>query len=237
MADSALQFPEYAPEFEVWNHLHSGLDLARDELDSLEPETRKTLEALGKVVFLSRTGAASGKLKAEHNALLEDFLREPWFRHVVDISFAEDAITRGQTVLDRYARLRPIWYNYQISDQPIRFVGEAVQTFLFGFDIACIAICGAALEQVLKDTLLARGAIRKGSHDPLGGRALVDKAKNEKIISKSVDAAKTVIKSRNRVMHRQLKKTLNTSNMALQSVSGLLAVLDELGQSNSEEDL
>ena len=60
------------PEFEVWNHLYSGLVLARMELDCLSEKERIALTKLGEQIFLLKANliAAEDDILADVSQLL-----------------------------------------------------------------------------------------------------------------------------------------------------------------------
>jgi hypothetical protein len=64
-----------------------------------------------------------------------------------------------------------------------------VQTFLFGFDAACIAFCGATLEQILKEALIRSKeyAERQLRQERLTGLGLLMKANEKKLIIESYE--------------------------------------------------
>lgn len=49
------------PEFEVWNHLDSGLELARNEFEVLDENTRATMEKFGEMIVRARRTFALGE--------------------------------------------------------------------------------------------------------------------------------------------------------------------------------
>ena len=170
-----MRFPERRPQFDVWNHLESGLDQARDEFGELEralgfakpeevvgrPEA-KTLAEFADFIFSRLSMIATtpeDSLRAgEFLDLLESENAEPWIDFATDIRFAEEGMRRATLALERYRALRLKWSTVNVSEDARALLREAVHAYLFGFDAPCIAFCGIALERVLKDALVAVGA-------------------------------------------------------------------------------
>ena len=95
------------PEFDVWNHLYSGLDLAMMELDSLPEKARTVLTEFGEQIFAQRTNLTVAP-DDRFAALSQQLLKEPWIKFAVDIAFAKEAMSRATEALDRYVELQPI---------------------------------------------------------------------------------------------------------------------------------
>jgi hypothetical protein len=146
-------FSGNGPEFEVWNHLYSGLDLARAELDNLSEKGRTILTRFGERVFSQRT-TLTVEPDNTFAAFSQQALDVPWLKFAADIAFAQEAVCRAEKALVRYVELQPILTCYKLSDLASKYLKEAVQTFLFSFDVACVAFCNAALEQTLRDILV-----------------------------------------------------------------------------------
>jgi hypothetical protein len=227
---TSLQFPDTPPRFEVWNHLHSGLDLARMEFDDLGKREKEALDNFAEVVFARRAALTAPPEDQEVHELEGRLLEHPWFKHAADIRFAEEAVWRGTGALSRYLELRPILTRLQLSQRSQTYLGEAVQTFLFHFDAACIAFCEATLEQVLKEALVRSGVYtdRQLRRDQPTGMSLLIKAKG--LLTDSYDLAKNLIEERNRVMHRDMGDQQALHDRALGSIAALGATLQQLGR-------
>ncbi len=133
------------PEFEVWNHLESGLQSARDEFRSVDPELRELVERLAEVIADARgllilPTSRTPLLSAEGN-----LLNHPWIKHATDIRIAEEGISRANEALDRYQAMKPAVAARSLPQPVVRYLKEAAATYLFGFDAACIALCRATL--------------------------------------------------------------------------------------------
>lgn len=232
MSPSSLRFPNSPPRFEVWNHLHSGLDLARMEFEELGEKEKRALERFADLVFARRSKLAGLPEDQEVYELEARLLEDPWFKHAVDLRFAEEAVGRATGALHRYLELRPILTRLQLSERSQTYLAEAVQTFLFGFDAACIAFCGATLEQVLKEALIRSGEYseRQLRQERPTGHTLLKKAEEKKLVGDSYEAAKKVLDERNRVMHQDMRNQDVIQHLALENIAALGSTLQELGR-------
>lgn len=212
------------PEFEIWNHLESGLDQARTELDCLSEEDRTILTKLSERIFSQRTNLIVAP-DDKFAALSSQLLKEPWIKFAVDIAFAEQSLARAGNAFDRYVKLQPILTHYKLTDLATKCLQEAGQMFIFSFDAGCVAFCSAVLEQTLRDELE-----RKNNKDTAG--LLLKLAKEKKILSKEAEqAAEDLITMRNEVIHRRFEAL---EDEALNSMEQLGVVLQELGQRSAQ---
>jgi len=144
-------FPSFDPQSEVWNHLEGGLQQARDELRALDPEVRVAVEHLAEALASTRglliLPESKAKLLSVEGALLTKY---PWIRHATDIEIAEEGVTRANEALERYVALKPAIAARALPQSAVDYLKEAAASYLFGFDAACIALCRATLERLLK---------------------------------------------------------------------------------------
>lgn len=103
---------------------------------------------------------------------------------------------------------------------------------MFGFDAACIAFCGATLEQVLKEALIRSGEcnerqLRQDRTSPLG---LLKKAEEKKLITDSYEAARKVLDGRNLIMHQDIGNEDAVLKRAIENIAALGSTLQELGR-------
>ena len=212
------------PEFEMWNHLESGLDLARMELDCLSEEDRTILTKLRERIFSQRTNLIV-EPDDKFAALSPLLLKEPWIKFAVDIAFAEQSLARAGNAFDRYVKLQPILTHYKLTDLATKCLQEAGQMFIFSFDAGCVVFCSAVLEQTLRDELE-----RQNNKDTAG--PLLKLAKKKKILSKEAEqAAEDLITMRNEVIHRRFEAL---EDEALNAMEQLGVVLQELGQRSAQ---
>lgn len=229
--DKALDeiFSGNGPKFEVWNHLYSGLDLARAELDNLSEKGRGILTRFGERVFAQRT-----TLTVEPDDTFATFSQQaldvPWLKFAADMAFAEEAVCRAEKALVRYVELQPILTRYKLSDVASKYLQEAAQTFLFSFDAACVAFCNAALEQTLRDLLVDANVMttRELQRSQPTANSLLERATRENLLPEAAEqAARDLIAKRNKVMHRRFE---NLKDDALKAMEHLAIVLQCLGR-------
>lgn len=221
------------PEVEVWNHLWSGIDMAVDELAVLDDEDRKFCEGLAKIIasgqaeLVLQTGSIAAPFVKVNEELLSDL---PWLRHAVEIEIAVRGISRSEKALKRYLRLRPTVVQRPLPARAQRYIQDVVETFAFAFDAACIALCRASLEQLLREALVGRGVYtekRLRRERPTAG-ALLANAKREGLLHKSYAAAERVVSKGDTVMHQHLYEERVLEQLAFDSVTELLQVVSEL---------
>jgi hypothetical protein len=216
----AVDWPEEGPQVDVWNHIETGLDLAREELYVLPHELRELTEKLGKAVVNVRLQLLHEDADGELIQLSEQILREQWVRYAAEFHLAEQAVQRATGALKRYLEITPALAAKPLPEKAQPYVKEAIRTFLFGFDPACIALCRAALEQVLKEVLLAKGAytapqLRK--ERPTAG-ALLENAKRAQLLGGAYQDAKRVIERGDTLMHRHIFDAKILKQMAGDSI-------------------
>ena len=212
------------PEFEMWNHLESGLDRARMELDRLPEKVRTFLIESGEQIFSQRTNLIV-EPDDKFAALSPLLLKDPWIKFAVDIAFAEQSLARAGNAFDRYVKLQPILTHYKLTDLATKCLQEAGQMFIFSFDAGCVAFCCAVLEQTLRDELE-----RQNNKDTAG--LLLKLAKKKKILSKEAEQAAEDLKNmRNEVIHRRFEAL---EDEALNAMEQLGVVLQELGQRSAQ---
>ena len=225
--DKALDSPEY----EVWNYLYSGLDLARMELECLSEEQRAALIKFGEQIFSQRINLTIAPDDDSFADLSQQVLDIPLFKFATDIVFAEKAVDRAAQALDRYIELKPILTRYKLTDLSAKCLQEAGWTFLFSFDAACVAFCSAVLEQTLRDMLVDAGIITTCSRDTAG--KLLNKATQKKLLPEEAEqAASDLIAMRNEVIHQRLEAI---KDEALKAMDYLGVVLQELGRQSTRQ--
>lgn len=221
------------PEFEIWNHLESGLDLARMEFEEgLSEEERTFYMKFGEDILslqinrlIAPDDSTAGLAGASH--LL---LKVPWIKFAVDFAFANQTLPRATGVFDRYVELQPILTRYELSDVAAKCLQEAGWTFLFSFDFACVVSCTAVLEQMLAKELvdgciLTWDELKRCRYT--AGK-LFQKAKKERFLPEQAEqAASELIEMRNKVMHRRFEAS---KDEALKAMENLGIVLQDLGR-------
>ena len=210
----------------MWNHLYSGVDQARLELNGLPEDLRMWLTKLGEEIMALRTNLVAqrdNRLARSVPMLLQD----PWIKFSADIAFADEAVTRASAGFDRYVDLRPILTAYELSDVAAKCLEEAGRMFLFSFDNGCIMSCGATLEQILREELENAG--KTPSEKPLG--PLIQMACKHNLLSEEAKQAACELKTvRNDVVHRPFEIFSNNAlkDQALNAMNNLGRVLKSL---------
>jgi hypothetical protein len=220
------------PEFEVWLHLWTGIDTATDELRVLNDESRKAVEQIGSELVNARKALSQAPDTYGAKLLLIDdhLLANPWVRHAAEIEVASTGIWRSEQALKRFMRVKPAIVSRPIPERAIKYVAEVVQTYMFGFDAACIALCRATIEQLLKDELLAHGLLTEPQirrERPTAG-SLLAHAKRAGLLTDSTAAAERVVKKGDTVLHSFVYDDRVIDQQALDSVTDLVLVVAEL---------
>lgn len=139
----------FGPRIEVWNHLWSAIDQSTNEFRDLDPQSQKMVERVGQLLAQGRTDfvlqpeALTAKLHEAAQGLLEDV----WVRHAAEIEIARLGVSRTDDALTRFLNLRPVVTPRPVPERAKRYIREVIDTYIFGFDAACIALCRAACEQ------------------------------------------------------------------------------------------
>ncbi len=215
------------PEFEMWNHLYSGIDQARMELNGFPENLRPWLTELGEEIMSQQTNLVVQRDNRLAN-LSPMLLRDPWIKFSADIAFAEEAVTKASEGLDRYVELRPILTAYELSEAAAKCLREAGRMFRFSFFSGCVMFCGAALEQVLRKEL-DRAGQTPGDKDTIG--SLIAKACKHNLLSEEAKQAACELKAvRNDVVHRpfEIFSENTLKDQALNAMNNLGRVLKSL---------
>lgn len=219
----------YLPSREVWSLLYSGLDQADAEMQRLPKRYRADLAATGRIVHMARSQFRVPPNVVEFFESVVGETEDEWVRFFIDYNFAKEAVERGAEGVERFHEVVPPARSVTLSERSQRYLEEAVGTYLFGFDGPCIAFCGAALEQVLKERLVEAGEVSEEQlrRDRLSGGELLEFALRTGLLQER-EAASRLLHERNRVMHRHLWDRRILRQMALKSLEDLRAVLEGL---------
>lgn len=223
---------EEGPEFQVWNHLWSGIDMATSELRALDQPSRALVEKLGKAIADARGDLVQrpNSYSATVLSIEEHLLANPWIRHAAEIEVATTGIVRAQKALDRFAKVRPAVTRRPLPTRAAGYVTEVINTFIFGFDAACIALCRATLEQLLKDELVRIGAFTEPQlkrEKPTAG-SLLNNAFRTDLLQTSRRAAEQLVNKGDTIMHNFIYDERVEEQQALDSIDQLIEVLTEL---------
>ena len=222
----------YGPRIEVWNYLWSAIDQSINEFRDLDPKSRKIVERIGRLLAQGRTDfvlqpeALTAKLHKAAQGLLDDV----WVRHAAEIEIARLGVSRTDDALKRFLNLRPVVTPRPVPERAKRYIREVIDTYILGFDAACIALCRAACEQVLRDALVSKGVYTEPQlrrERPTAG-SLMANAKRSGVLNVSIPAAEKLITKGDTVMHSFLYEERILEQQALDSVSELAQVLAEV---------
>ena len=225
-----IEWPEDLPEVDVWNHIQTGLDLADEELGALPDGLRALTEQLGRTIVEIRSRAVIEDPEHDYLDVDERLLAEPWVRYAADLRVATDGIRRATDALARYLDLKPEGASRALPDDALRYVREAVHTYIFGFDAACIALCRAALEQMLKVALVTKGELTKPQlkREWKTAGTLLAHAKRVGLLGDHSRAAERVVKSGDTLMHSHFYDEKILRQVACDSVRDLTESLAAL---------
>lgn len=258
MADEPMDGEEggapEGPMFEVWNHLHAGLDLARmDMTDRLPPQTVHFLQhlagalveancnlllveddpsafqRLAMVLPERKPGDAPGLLHGLYKWYVDG--KDPWFRHAVELEVARHGIARAIQAIDRFGELAPQFAQRPVPDRAQQYLREVVNTFLFGFDAACIALCRSVFEQVAKAHLLERGLYTEPQlkrEKPTAGKLLEVLKQSRELLGSGYSAAKRLVDRGSTVAHSHIYDPKILRSQAQASIQELLQVLSAM---------
>ena len=244
-----------SPDEPVWNHMESGLQMARDDLSrQLGTNDVSFFTALAAQVLALRVGVVISETDTEVPRFLADGLPtispelwrkvirqlpqspegwSPFLRHAVEIGIAERSLSRMYAALDRYSQLQPLLVTRAIPERVRPYLRELSDVYLFGFDAACIALACACFEQVGKGALVATGKMteRQIEKDKLTSEGVLMRLKEHDLVSASAAAALRLTERRNRILHRSLYEASVLPVLALDSIREFLEVCEELAPS------
>jgi hypothetical protein len=135
--------------------------------------------------------------------------------------------------LARYEELRRARLPPRLSQRSSSYVKEAVHTYLFGFDAACVAFCGAAVEQQVKDAcvraaLYTEYTMRRAEKGGRGGMTFLEEANRGGLITETYEVAREILRRRNTVLHRGMDTDEQLSEEAARTLLGMSKVFHEL---------
>lgn len=231
MTTNVTDEDDYGPRYEVWLYLFDGLDLARLELDALDSKSRESVDKFADRIIAARKSYALGKDQEMRVELYDLLMEDEWYRFAAELELGKEGVSRAASALERFLELRPVLTSYKLGEKATAYLREVIDTYLFGFDAACVALCGATLEQVLRELVLAHGLYTEPRlrRESPSGNTLLQEAKRAGRIGGAYDAAKRLLDHRNHVMHRNLWEEKIAKGIALQCVNELGQVLVELG--------
>jgi hypothetical protein len=138
----------------------------------------------------------------------------------LDRYYASQLVTRLEQIVERAAPLEQV--QLEINDVFVKQLFQSAhETFLYGFDFACIALCRSLVEHALNNKLSPPASESR----QLG--SLIERASREKVLTDpELEAARKVFRAGNDVMHNltNLRKTaqevLDCTRLVLNSLYG-----------------
>ena len=250
-ADNAPLFPE----FDVWNHLDSGWQMAFDDLKrTVDSDVLTLVQDIAHLVYGAQRrlivpmdsewlrGAAKRLLPTVTEVDGEKIIRAtlaameegrlPLVRYAVELEVASEGIGRANRALSRASLLKPMLGARELPERARRYLEDAVGTFLFGFDAACIAFCCSAFEQLGRHKLIQAGIwseahVRKSKPTAFTVLADLERA-TPPLLTQSRAAADSLVRRRNQNLHSHLYDERILKQSAVDSIDELLQVAREL---------
>jgi hypothetical protein len=216
-------------------------DRAPDEIEAFLKKFALAEELAAKVAALGRTSAEPIDPEEEWRKLgtdgppFDQLLRskheagEGWFDHIseeLDRYFSRELVTRLEQIVERASTLDPV--ELKVTSTHVKnLFRQAHETYLYGFDVACIALCRSLTEQALKDRLsVPPNAYMKLLGKP-GEDSLINRAESNKLLEeRELISAKNVARSANDVMHnisylrRTAQDVLDATRIVLSKLYG-----------------
>jgi len=242
------------PEFEVWNHLESGWQMAFDDvngkltdgervfyerlahlvvegkaelrLDLTRPEWRKKVAELSLQISDDQIGSL-------FKGLLSWYASggDKWLRHFVHLRIASQGIWRANEALERFDVIVALIGGAQSTPEQCKpYLREVIDSFLFGFDAATIALARVSLEQVARQVLLRIGVetesrLRRERPDL---ESMLMRLRQAGALVDSWAAAQRLRLRGNVVLHEHMYADRFRRQMAVDSIFDLSTVLYEL---------
>jgi hypothetical protein len=223
---------ELGPVHGVRWYLSDGVDQAQWELDSLASEDRELVERAAQLIVNWQLDLVREEDQRAASEILQQLREDPWIRFAVDLRFAEDGVSRSFGCLERYLLIATTHNRRPTLPNARRYLREATTTFVFGFDAACIALCGAALEQTLKNLLVEHDVLSASelSRQKRTAGAVLDLARRHNLIGGGDQSARHVLRARDHVMHHGIWEERILTRMASECVNHLAMALSEFGR-------
>jgi len=251
---SEQQNPEpEGPEFEVWNYLDEGWEMAYNDLsEKLHPAGMQLLQALARSVFdLKESLLVESAFRITQElenrfpnvpsevwgrlvkAIAAEYPQvDPWMKHAIELEVASRGIHRAHLALERFSKIAPETLARPVPEKARLYIRELVHTYLFGFDAAAIALARSTFEQLARAVLVRRGVYTEPQlrrEKPTAG-TLLKKLKQAGLLGSTVSAAERLVKCGDTLLHSGMQEERILPALALDSVRGLQQVAIELAE-------
>jgi len=174
---------------------------AMDESQTSWKRIAAVQELAAKTAALRRTTAAPVDMETEWQRVAPDALppvpapASPDTTEELDRYYSYQLVTRLEQIAERASALDPI--HLKVASDPVKNLLQAAhEVYLYGFDVACIALCRSLIDHALKDRLSVP------SHERPALRSLIDRAWRAKLLGEPErHSAEEVEEAGNKAMH------------------------------------
>jgi len=185
---------------EALNQLAAELQCrAIDESQTSWKSIAAVRELAAKTAALRRTTAAFVDLEVEWQRVAAD-VPPPTpanqdTTEELDRYYSYQLVTRLEQIAERASALDPI--QLKVASDPVKNLLQAAhEVYLYGFDVACIALCRSLIDHALKDRLSVP------PHERPALRSLIDRARRAKLLDEPErHSAEEVEEAGNKAMH------------------------------------
>jgi hypothetical protein len=179
-------------------------ELQRGGVDESQAQWRRMAalpELSAKIAALRRTTAEPVDLEEEWRSVAPDTSplgQPPADQHTpeeLDRHYSYQLVTRMEQVVERASALDPV--QLKVTSNSVKALFQAAhEVYLYGFDIACIALCRGLIDHALKDKLSVPPSERPAL------RLLIDRAARANLLeARERDRAERVEEAGNKAMH------------------------------------
>ena len=149
----------------VWGYVDDGVIRAQEEFDEfvavMGEDSQRVLRMVVAILFRAHETLSTPESHERTWKTLISLQDDPLVAEVVeqglDLQFAKDARDRLMAWRQRLRLLKPATVKRMANDRVRNYTAEATRAFLYGFDAACIAMCRATLEQIMKEVYVRAG--------------------------------------------------------------------------------
>jgi hypothetical protein len=177
-------------------------ELQRGAMDESQTSWKRIAalqELAAKTAALRRTTAAPVDMETEWQRVAPDAPppapASPDTTEELDRYYSYQLVTRLEQIAERASALDPI--QLKVASDPVKDLFQAAhEVYLYGFDVACIALCRSLIDHALKDRL----SVPPNERPAL--RSLIDRARRAKLLDEpGRHHAEEVEEAGNKAMH------------------------------------
>ena len=212
----------------VWRELGDVIQDGLDELEDLNPEAATLVSAIATGLLAARRGLSAPSDLARALSDAESLMDTPPVVRALDLHFADEAVDRLSEWQRRLTVLGTATVAALAEERIRKYTLEVTTAFLYGFDLSCITLCRATLEQIIKEVFVTAGWYTwpdiQQDITPLSKR--IKKAKIEHLLpGDSLEPIARIIKTGNTVMHSHPYPDQIRQTIAADCVKDLFAVV------------